>query len=95
MPTGPGFSTFDAIPHPAGLAWAEGGVPTPVGTIVFAWKRTDGGFVLQLRAPKGLVARVGAPVAQPRVVVDGKAVNPAADGTVTVSGSHTIEVLGG
>jgi alpha-L-rhamnosidase len=36
-PTGPGFSTFDIIPPPSGLAWAIGSVPTPRGTISVAW----------------------------------------------------------
>ena len=40
-----------------------------------------------------LVARVGAPVPSPRVFVDGKPVAPAADGTVSLRGSHVIEVL--
>jgi hypothetical protein len=93
-PTGPGFSSFDAIPHPAGLAWAQGGVPTPAGPITFGWRRVAGGYLLRLAAPQSLTARIGAPVAAPRVLVDGKAATPAADGTVTVRGSHLIEVLG-
>lgn len=89
-PTGPGFSTFDAIPHPGTLAWAQGSVPTPAGPITFGWQRSGGGYVVRLEAPRSLVARVGAPVSSPRVLVDGKAVASAADGTVTVRGSHTI-----
>jgi hypothetical protein len=94
-PTGPGFSSFEAIPHPGALAWAQGGVPTPAGTITFGWKRIRGGFLLRLQAPSALLARVGAPVTSPRVLVDGTSAAPGADGTVTVRGSHVIEVLGG
>ena len=92
-PTGPGFSTFDALPHPGDLAWAQGRVPTPAGAITFGFKRVAGGYVLRLDAPAALVARVGAPVPSPRVFVDGKPVAPAADGTVSLRGSHVIEVL--
>jgi hypothetical protein len=91
-PTGAGFSTFDAIPHPSGLAWAQGSVPTPAGPITFGFRRVSGGYVLRLQAPPHLAARVGAPVANPRFLVDGKPVTPAADGTVTLHGSHVIEV---
>jgi len=92
-PTSPGFSTFDAVAHPAGLAWAQGRVPTPAGAITFGFKRVRGGYVLRLQAPPSLLARVGAPVASPRVLVDGKPVAAAPDGTVSLRGSHVIEVL--
>jgi hypothetical protein len=94
-PTGPGFSTFDAIPHPGGVAWAQGGVPTPAGAISFGFKRIAGGFVLRLEAPASLLARVGAPVQRPQVFVDGRRVALAADGTVSLRGSHVVEVLRG
>ena len=42
-PTGPGFSTFDALPHPAGLAWAQGRVPTPAGAITFGFTSSSFG----------------------------------------------------
>jgi hypothetical protein len=92
-PTGPAFSTFDAIPHASRLAWAQGSVPTPAGAITFGFKRISGGYLLRLEAPSGLVARVGAPVSNPRVLVDGTPVTPASDGTVVLHGSHRIEVL--
>jgi hypothetical protein len=94
-PTGPGFSTFDALPHPGGVAWAQGSVPTPAGAISFGFKRIAGGFVLRLEAPASLLARVGAPVRRPQVFVDGRRVAPAADGTVSLRGSHLVEVLRG
>ena len=95
-PTGPGFSTFDAIPHPGDLAWAQGGVPTPVGTIRFAWKRTRTGYLLRLSAPPSLTGRVGAPAGKTAtVLVDGRRVAATlADGVASVElqGSHVIEV---
>jgi hypothetical protein len=93
-PTGPGFSTFDAIPHPSGVAWAQGSLPTPAGAITFGFKRIRAGYLLRLEAPPRLAARVGAPVANPRVLVDGKPVVAASDGTVVLHGSHVVEVLG-
>ncbi len=95
-PTGPGFSTFDAIPHPGGLAWAQGSVPTPAGAITFGWKQIQGGYLLKLVAPKSLKARVGAPGgAGARVFVDGNKVAATVSGNdvvVNVSGSHVVEV---
>jgi hypothetical protein len=98
-PTAPGFSSFDAIPHPVDLAWAQGAVPTPAGTILFGWKRVPGGFALRLQAPPALLARVGAPVGPGgRVLVDGRPMRgttAARDTVVTLRGSHTVEVLAG
>lgn len=95
-PTGPGFTTFDAIPHPGDLAWAQGGVPTPAGTIRFAWKRTRTGFLLRLSAPPSLTGRVGAPAGKTAtVLVDGRRVGATLAGgvaTVELQGSHVIEV---
>ena len=92
-PTGSGFSTFDAIPHPSGLAWAQGGVPTPAGPITFGFRRIAGGYVLRLEAPSRLVARVGVPVPNPDVLVDGKPAATSSDGTLLLRGSHVIEVV--
>ncbi len=96
-PTGAAFSSFDAIPHPGDLAWAQGSVPTPSGSITFGWKRIKGGFLLKLVAPKSLVGRVGAPGGKSaRVYVDGNRAPDAvigSDAVVTLHGSHVIEVL--
>jgi hypothetical protein len=96
VPTGPGFSTFDAIPHPGGLAWAQGGVPTPAGLVTFGWKRVGAGYLLRLQAPPSLLARVGAPApAGATVLVDGKPVAgtvSGADVVVSLRGSHTVQI---
>jgi hypothetical protein len=96
-PTGPAFSTFDAIPHPGDLSWAQGSVPTPSGSIMFGWKAIKGGYLLKLVAPKSLVGRVGAPGGSgARVYVDGKRTADAvvgSDAVVSLHGSHVIEVL--
>jgi hypothetical protein len=96
-PTGPGFSTFDAIPHPGNLTWAQGSVPTPAGSITFGWKRIKGGFLLKLVAPKSLLARTGAPGGKgARVFVDGNRTPDAVigpDAVVSLHGSHVVEIL--
>jgi Bacterial alpha-L-rhamnosidase C-terminal domain/Bacterial alpha-L-rhamnosidase 6 hairpin glycosidase domain len=95
-PTGPGFSSFDAIPHPGDLTWAQGGVPTPAGLIEFAWQRETGGYLLRLVAPPSLHARVGVPApANATVLVDGvprAATVSGPDVVVDVQGSHVIEI---
>jgi len=39
QPTKPGFAEFRVEPHPSGLDWANGTVPTPSGDIKVQWKR--------------------------------------------------------
>ncbi|HWB22704.1 MAG TPA: alpha-L-rhamnosidase C-terminal domain-containing protein [Gaiellaceae bacterium] len=98
-PTGPGFSSFDAIPHPGDLTWAQGGVPTPAGMIELAWQKESGGYLLQLFAPPSLHARVGiAAPATATVLVDGQpriATVSGPDVVVSVQGSHTVEITTG
>jgi hypothetical protein len=56
-PGTPGFGRFVAAPHPSGLAWARGRVPTPHGTISFSWSRTETAFEATVDSPvEGAVA---------------------------------------
>jgi alpha-L-rhamnosidase len=58
-PTGPGFSTFDVAPPPAGLDWALGTVPTPHGTVAVAWRRptpADPWFSVDVTVPANSTA---------------------------------------
>lgn len=74
--TGPGFTTFDAIPSPGDLSWARGRVPTPLGNIDVSWQTADGVFTESLVVPDGSSARAGVPILGPRsvVTVDGRVV---------------------
>ncbi len=74
--TGPGYSTFDAIPSPGGLDWARGRVPTPLGNIDVSWQESDEHFTEYLTVPDGSRARAGVPLLGPNsvVIVDGRVV---------------------
>lgn len=52
-PTSPGFATFTITPHPSGLQWAKGAVPTPDGEITVSWTVTNGKLALSVTAPPG------------------------------------------
>ena len=69
-PTGPGYSSLEVSPQPAGLCWAEGAVPTVRGGVAASFNCSgdgcaggDGGTV-QVRAtfPPSTNARVCAPL---------------------------------
>ncbi|TDD87817.1 hypothetical protein E1293_07345 [Actinomadura darangshiensis] len=75
-PTGAGYTRFDVRPHPSGLPWAQGTVPTPHGDIVASWRRTGHGFQLKVTAPRGTHGRLAVPVdsSTRRVTLDGRTV---------------------
>ena len=52
-PTAPGYRKWLVAPQPSGLAWAQGRVPVPGGSIAVRWRRADWGFVLTVDAPRG------------------------------------------
>jgi alpha-L-rhamnosidase len=49
-PAKPGWEEINIHPHPAGLAWARGRVPTPRGTVSLEWKM-DEEFTMSLDIP--------------------------------------------
>ena len=54
-PGGPGFQPVVVEPHPCGLAWCRGVMPTPLGDVAVQWENEAGQpFVLRVRAPEGL-----------------------------------------
>ncbi|HEX8712512.1 MAG TPA: family 78 glycoside hydrolase catalytic domain [Terracidiphilus sp.] len=79
--TTPGFKTLTVAPHPSGLLWAKGAVPTARGTVRVAWKMRHGSspaFDLQLDLPFNAQTRVVLPKwqghAPRREIVDGRSV---------------------
>ncbi|MGH9468825.1 MAG: alpha-L-rhamnosidase N-terminal domain-containing protein [Terriglobia bacterium] len=71
-PTQPGYAEYDVAPHPAGLEWAKGAVPTVHGTVSVDWKWQEnppdgagGGdsqrFILSLHNPPGEIAHIVLP----------------------------------
>lgn len=56
----PGWSEAEIAPHPGGLQFASGTLPTPRGTIRVAWKMQPR-FTLSATLPAGMEARVRVP----------------------------------
>jgi alpha-L-rhamnosidase len=53
-PTAAGYRAWSIDPHPGGLTWAEGQVPTPSGPINAEWRALpQGGFTVMARTPAG------------------------------------------
>ncbi len=62
QPAAPGWSDVVIRPHPAGLAHAEGKIPTPRGPVLVRWARGEAGrFALDVTLPAGTSARVELP----------------------------------
>lgn len=61
QPLTPGFARFTVTPHPCGLDWAKGVVPTPHGEIQVAWRKQGEHLTLELTVPKGCIAEVKLP----------------------------------
>lgn len=61
-PGGPGFAPCLIEPHPGGLRWARGTMPTPLGVVEVQWEDEPGQpFVMRVRAPVGLELDVRLP----------------------------------
>ena len=93
-PTAAGFKRFAVAPHPGGLRWAEGVVPTPHGKARVAWRQHGDGFAITLSAPGGTRPTVTVPTAgrRVRVTVDGRLVWNGAPRSRTTSyrGGHVV-----
>ncbi|MDR3692012.1 MAG: alpha-L-rhamnosidase C-terminal domain-containing protein [Fimbriimonas sp.] len=76
-PTQPGFWEFTIVPHPAGLSWARGVVPTPHGPIQAEWKRVGTSLELRFVVPDGT-----------RAIMNGASYGPGAH-SATIKGSAT------
>ena len=92
-PTGAGFCTWTVRPHPGGVSWARGRVPTPHGPLSVSWQaQTAHGrasFTLQVTAPRGTTGQIAVPGdAKASVRLDGR---PVRIGT----GSAAARVSGG
>jgi len=98
-PTGPGFATFDLVPHPGDLSWSQGVVPTPKGDISASWRTTRDGFDLQATTPDATTGRLAVPTngLATTVTLDGKTVwdgHAAVDGAAATSDGTYIYVSG-
>ncbi|GAA2459152.1 alpha-L-rhamnosidase C-terminal domain-containing protein [Actinomadura vinacea] len=75
-PTGTGGRTFDFVPHPADLSFAQGRITTTLGAVDASWKVAKGTYSARLAAPRGTEGRAGVPTfgARVNVYVDGRLV---------------------
>ena len=82
QPSSPGYRTWRVQPHPGSLTWAEGNVPTPLGTIAVRWAQSpsSGAVSLQVSAPKGTDGNISVPV-------------PTLGATVTIRAAGNAKVL--
>ncbi|WP_021598860.1 MGH1-like glycoside hydrolase domain-containing protein [Actinomadura welshii] len=72
-PTGTGGRSFDFVPHPADLTFAQGRITTTAGAVTASWKVSNGAYTARLKAPGRTVGRAGVPTfgARIKVRVDG------------------------
>ncbi len=76
QPVTAGYATWSVQPHPGDLAWAEGQVPTPHGTVGVSWASEAGvgQFSMSVTAPSGTTGTIAVPTygnANPIVSVNG------------------------
>jgi len=57
-PLSPGFDSIAIQPHPCGLKWAKGRVPTPHGPVDVAWEMAAGVLHLTVNIPAGANAQI-------------------------------------
>ena len=67
----PGFSSVLIKPETCGLSWANGSVPTPLGSVDVSWKVEDGKFTLEVTIPVGTTARIEVHGKEARMIVKG------------------------
>lgn len=89
-PAAPGFRRLRIAPQIAGLRWANGRYPTPLGDVQVAWTFADGRFELKLDMPADCEAEIVCPLAA-WSTLDGATVGGA---SVTArGGAHALTAL--
>ena len=51
-PIKPAYEEFAVTPHPCGLKYAKGAVPTPYGNVEVEWREINGEIKINVKAPK-------------------------------------------
>lgn len=97
QPLTPGWNRALIQPHPGTLAWVQGRMPTPHGTLSLSWSQ-EKSFTLTLTLPAGMTAKVELPAQEGSsgVWVDGARVKACREGQWwtlerDLSGTVTIE----
>jgi hypothetical protein len=90
-PASPGFGSYLARPHPGGLKWARGTVPTPQGPILFSWAYGNARITARISAP--VPGTVTLPFTG-HAMLDGKAIGRQRSWTTVhlAAGRHTLVV---
>jgi hypothetical protein len=91
-PREPGYRRLTVAPHPSGLAWACGVVPTPRGPLKVAWRLVDGRYSQASEAPEGTISTLAVPWrghAWAEVWLDGRQVWPPAEAMAPVRFDET------
>ena len=96
-PLQPGYTHILIAPHPSGLNWMRGMVPTPLGPVKIDWQQ-QAGMRLIVEVPAGAKARVVLPVAtdtSETISLDGQPVETVMENGTRVlddlsPGTHTI-----
>jgi hypothetical protein len=92
QPLATGFSHFEALPQPGGLAWAALSLPTVHGKISLRFNQTGSVFAATLMVPNGTTARVCLP---PPTNSDGSSPEQEGSGKLTVDGSAVSTITEG
>lgn len=63
-PTAPGYRTWEVVPQPGSLAWAEGRAPTPRGPLTVTWDHRSGpgGFAMTVTPPPATAGTIAVPL---------------------------------
>jgi hypothetical protein len=88
-PASPGFASVSVAPHPSGLSWARGVVPTPQGAVAVSWSLGARRFRATVSSP--VPGTFTLPVAG-AATLDGKALPPAPGPVAFPAGSTTLVV---
>jgi len=95
QPLKPGFEEILISPHPGGLDWARGRVPTIRGTVFVEFLKKNNCFELEVEIPANVKARVKVPAGE-KVFLDDSEVSAAGEGDRMVltsgPGRHRIRV---
>ena len=98
QPLLPGWKRVLIKPHPSGLSFAKGKIPTPLGPLPIYWK-IDTDFMLLLNLPPGMSGKIELPAspASKEVLASGKPVAAHREGNwwlldQDVTGTVTLEV---
>ena len=95
-PATPGYQKIAIRPHPAGLKFAKGVVPTAKGDVSVTWALSDSEFTLNFAIPEETSAEVTLPetdLVNPLLTVDGKKLDTPYQGGATLTlagGTHRL-----